>query len=135
MRTRFLFKVYVAALYVAEPSNVPAQVIKAPDPERMELTLSREAGSRQWVEALRQGVEQNHSPAGMGSMRPRLAQFEKTIESLGEARLGDRMQLDFMPGVGTQIRMNGVCKTRAGRRRRIPSRAAVDLAWRRPGSG
>lgn len=92
----------MSALYVAEPSNVLAQVVKAPGPKRMEFTLSLEASSYGWGRCVRASSKtiprQGWRACGLASLS------SKTIESLGETRLGDRMQLDFMPGVGTQIR-------------------------------
>jgi hypothetical protein len=44
MRTRFMFKVQVAALYAAEPSGKAAQIINQPGAK---LTLRRDGSTRQ----------------------------------------------------------------------------------------
>jgi hypothetical protein len=107
LRTKYFFKVYVAALYVQEPSSSANQIISQPGIKRIQLTLLRDLSAKQLIEALQQGLEQNLSPAALSALQPRLAAFENIIESLREGKTGDKLMLDFLPGTGTQIRLNG----------------------------
>lgn len=110
VRTKYFIKVYVAALYVPEPSNVASRVVMQPGPKRIQLALLRDLSSRQWIDAVRQGLEKNNSPQAMLALQPQQQAFENIIQAMGEGHAGDGWQLDFVPGVGTQIRMNGVRK-------------------------
>jgi hypothetical protein len=110
LRTKYFFKVYVAALYVQEPSSSANQVIAEPGIKRMQLTLLRDLSAQQLIEALQQGLEQNLSPAELTSLQPRLASFENVIGNLHDGHKGDNLALDFLPGNGTQIRLNGATK-------------------------
>ena len=110
VRTKYFIKVYVAALYVPEPSNVASRVVMQPGPKRIQLALLRGLSSRQWIDAVRQGLEKNNSPQALVALHPQQEAFENIIEAMGEGHAGDGWQLDFIPGVGTQIRMNGIRK-------------------------
>jgi Chalcone isomerase-like len=108
LRTKYFFKIYVAALYVQEPTINPDRVIKEPGAKSMQLILLRDLSAEQLIEALQQGLEQNLSANSLASLQPRLTAFENVIRSLHEGRQSDKLILDFVPGIGTQIRMNGI---------------------------
>jgi hypothetical protein len=108
LRTKYFFNIYVAALYVQEPSPSANAVISQPGAKRIQLTLMRGLSAKQLIEALRQGLEQNLNATTLGGLQTRLTTFEKIIDSLHEGRKGDKLSLDFLPGIGTQIRFNGM---------------------------
>jgi len=107
LRTKYFFNVYVAALYVQEPSSTANQIITQPGFKRLQLTLLRDLSAKQLIEAFQQGLEQNLSPAALTSLQPRLASFENVIEKLRDGHKGNILTLDFLPSTGTQLRLNG----------------------------
>jgi hypothetical protein len=135
LRTKYLFKVYVAALYVQEPSSSANQIITQPGFKRMQLTLLRDLSAKQLVESLQQGLEQNLSSAALTALQPRLATFENVIERLHEGHKGDVLALDFMPNTGTQLRLNGAPQGAPISGNDFLPRLAHNMAGRQAGSG
>src|ERR1041385_9181476 len=61
VRTRLVFKVYVASLYLPQPAK-DLQSVLARTPRRIQLNLLRTLSADQLVEALNEGLEANNSP-------------------------------------------------------------------------
>jgi hypothetical protein len=110
IRTRFMFKVYVAALYVAEPSGKAAQIINQPGAKRMQLTLLRDVGTDQLLDAMYDGLKKNLSPAERAELQGQLDQFSAIFRAAGDGRKGDRIALDWQPGQGTVVRINDTAR-------------------------
>ncbi len=106
VRTRLLFKVYVAALYLPVRQNQAEAVLAAPPPRRVQLTMLRDVAADTFSEALRKGLDANTSPAQRAALAPRIAAFEAHIQSQGEARAGTVYVLDET-AAGMQLSVNG----------------------------
>lgn len=106
VRTRLLFKVYVAALYLPARQSQAEAILAAAAPRRVQLTLLRTVSADAFSEALRKGVAANTSAAQFAALAPRLAEFEAMIASQGEAREGATYTLDES-AAGTQLSVNG----------------------------
>jgi hypothetical protein len=111
MRTRFVFKVYVAALYLTEKKSSTADVLALAGPKRVSMRLVRDLSAEQLVEALEDGIRDNTSATELETLSPRLAEL-KAIMLVKQGKDGDLMTLDFLPGTGTQVAMNGAARGR-----------------------
>jgi hypothetical protein len=107
LRTKYFFKVYVAALYVHQPSVNSNQVISQGGAKRMQMILLRNLSAKQLIEALQQGLEKNLKASELASLQAKITAFENIMDGLKKASEGDRLDLDFIPGTGTKIRLNG----------------------------
>jgi flagellar motor switch/type III secretory pathway protein FliN len=110
LRTRFMLKVYVAGLYLPEKQAGAADAIAAPGPKRVSMTMLRDLKAEQLVSALNEGMEKNNSPAEMATLKPQVGQLTQIMASLGEAKKGDVITLDFLPETGTRVSVNGQAK-------------------------
>ena len=106
MRTKFVFKVYVAALYLQEKKGTTADILALPGPKRVSLRLVRELSAEQLVEALEEGIRDNITPAERDALKPRLAELAAIMAGVKQGRDGDLFTLDFIPGTGTQVGLN-----------------------------
>jgi hypothetical protein len=108
LRTRTILKVkvYVAGLYLEQPTRSAAQVISSDTVKRVELTFLRDLDRSQITDAIREGFERN-SKAEMSGLRARLDQLQKMIPDVKE---GDRLLITYSPGQGTAISAKGVEK-------------------------
>jgi len=105
VRTRMMFKVYVAALYLpAKAADLPAAL--AQTPRRVQLTLLRNVGADDLVGALVEGMNANNSAQDMAAVKPQTDQLVTIMKSIGEAKTGDVVALDFVEGQ-TRIGHNG----------------------------
>ena len=105
VRTRMVFKVYVAALYLpAKAADLPATL--AQSPRRVQMTLLRNVSADDLVQALVDGMNANNPPQDMAAVKPQTDQLVTVMKSIGEAREGDVVALDFVGGE-TRIGHNG----------------------------
>ena len=110
LRTRAIFKVYVAGLYLAEKKAAAADAIAAPGPKRVSMSMLRDLKAEDLVKALNEGMEKNNAPAEMAKLKPQVAELTQVMTSLGEAKKGDVIALDFLPDSGTRVSVNGEAK-------------------------
>ena len=110
MRQRLLFKVYVGALYVPQKTSIPAEVTARNQPRRMSLLLQRDVSADMLLEALRAGLADNNSQAQLDAIRPQVEQFATIFKSVGEAKSGQVIHIDYTPSEGTRILLDGEAK-------------------------
>jgi len=110
IRTKIGFKVYAMALYLPAKSGDAAEVINAKGAKRISITLMRDLSAKQFMEALQEGVANNHSEAQMAALRDRLQQFSDTMLTAGEPKTGTSVVIDWLPESGTRLTVNGQMK-------------------------
>jgi hypothetical protein len=110
VRTKFVFKVYVAALYLPERKSSTAEILALSGPKRVSMRLVRDLSAEQLVEALEEGIRDNTSSAELEALSSRLAELKAIMLEVKQGRDGDLMTLDFLPGTGTQVAMNGTVR-------------------------
>lgn len=110
VRTRMIFKVYVGALYVPQKSNSPAALLAQKGPRRISLTMLRDVDADTFADTLDEGLKNNHSEAQLGSLKAQIEAFNATMRAVKEVKKGDIIHLDFLPGTGTRVSVNGQSK-------------------------
>lgn len=110
VRAVFIFRAYVAGLYLGQKTAVPQEVLQQAGPKRLQLRMLMEIGAPDIKKALIDGMQKNVSEAQWAAMQERVAQFARTIESIGSTRPGDTLDLDYVPGRGMTLAVNGVAK-------------------------
>jgi len=99
LRTRILFKVYVAGLFLENPSHDPAAVISSDQVKRIELSILRKVEGAKVSEAIVEGFEKN-SKAQMPVLKDRLKKLESWIPDVDT---GDSIVMTYVPGKGTIV--------------------------------
>ena len=107
LRKRAFFNVYVIGIYLAEKKTVAADVIGAPGAKRVAIHMLRDVGAEQFSDALMDGMKDNHGEADMKALEPRARQLAAIMAEMKEARKGMRVTLDWQPGKGTQVTIDG----------------------------
>jgi hypothetical protein len=110
IRTRFFVKVYVGALYLPEKKAAAADVLALPGAKRMHLAMLRELTAQQLADALNEGFAANSPPAEQERYKGQLAELLAVMNSLGAAKAGEVIALDFVPDSGTRVLVNGAAK-------------------------
>jgi len=110
IRSRFMIKIYVAALYVVEPSNKVAVILGQPGSKRMMLTLLRDVSADTLLDGMRAGLKKNLTANELTAIDPQNEQLAAIFRAVGEGKKGDRIALDWVPTQGTVIRINGVTR-------------------------
>lgn len=101
------FKGYAAGLYLVQKAATAQRVLAAPGPKRVQMKMLVEVDSKEFVKAFDKGMRRNLPPAAHAAMADRISLFGGHIQRIGMLRKGDVIDLDFIPGKGTLLRLNG----------------------------
>lgn len=107
LRRRVLLKVYVAGLYLAERRTSPAEVLALAGAKRLSITLLRNLPARKVVDALKDGIGENSSPAEQQALEDRVEDLAANLLGLGQGMKGDVITFDWLPAGGTVVALNG----------------------------
>jgi hypothetical protein len=100
-------KAFVAGLYVTTPTKDGAQIVAQAGPKRLRLRIMIGASAHELTKSL-QGRIRDHEPDVLQQkLAPRMAQLGALIDGLGDLNAGDNVDLDWLPGRGTQLSRNG----------------------------
>jgi hypothetical protein len=107
IRVKAIFKVYVAALYLAEKKSTPAEVLSLGGPKRMTLVALRDISADQFGQNFMDGISKNSSKTERTNIINQLEKFGTMFADLAELKKGDVITMDWTPGVGTVASLNG----------------------------
>lgn len=107
VRTRAFFKVYVGALYLRQKAGGTQAVLADAGPKRVAMHMLRDLAAEQLFSALNDGLRNNHAPGELAKLEPQVKQLEGIFTALKAAKNGDVILLDFLPGTGTRVVVNG----------------------------
>lgn len=110
LRKKVFFKVYVMGLYVVRKTSDPAQLIAEPGPKRVSIRMLRDVGADTFTGALREGIRDNHAEAQAQALEPRIGQLAAVMNEVGEAKKGMNISLDWIPGEGTVVVIDGTAR-------------------------
>jgi hypothetical protein len=111
LRTRFVVKVYVAALYVTTKSHDAAALIDSTQPRRMRLRMLRDVDSKSLDGALQDGVRDNTTSQELAALKAPAERLSRLMNDIGAAREGDVIDLDF-DARGVAVASNGKLRGR-----------------------
>lgn len=104
LRTKVFFKIYVAGLYLENPTRDAAQAIAADEGKRVAMHfLYKNVTKKQLVEAWDEGFAQNAGPVG-ADVKAGIA----TLDSwMGDVAAGQEIVFTYEPGTGTTVEFAG----------------------------
>jgi len=104
VRQKLWVEVYVAGLYLEEPSSDPAEIVGADQIKRVVMHfLTDKATKKKMDGAWQEGFEAN-SPDEVDTLQARLDRFKALF---GDMQDGDVVTLTMIPGEGTRVEMDG----------------------------
>lgn len=107
IRTKIVFKVYVASLYLPKKTTSAADVIGGPGPKRMTITFLRNLEGSDMSKAFVEGIEANTSAAELAKLQPNIAQVNALFAQHKELKKGENVLIDLVPGTGVVFTING----------------------------
>lgn len=104
-RTKFIFKVYVGALYTESKvsSRDEVQALKGPKRVVMHMVYD-EVAREKMASAWREGFEDNNADEQLAKLQARL---EVLVSYFPDLKAGDVVLLDYVPAQGTYVTING----------------------------
>jgi len=107
-RKILMLRIYAIALYLPARASTLADAVGIKGPKRMHMVMLRnEITAKQVHDHVIARIEDGTQPAEMAMMKSRLADLDRIIEAEHVINLGGSIMLDFVPGRGTLIRVNG----------------------------
>lgn len=108
IRSRAIFKIYVASLYVpAKAATLDAVLATAP--RRVQLNLLRDLSGDQLADAVNDGIKDSNTPAEVDAVKAQTAEFIGLAKSMGALKEGSVVTIDFVDGA-TKVAFNGAPK-------------------------
>ncbi|MGD2054257.1 MAG: chalcone isomerase family protein [Gammaproteobacteria bacterium] len=104
-RKKFFIKIYIGALYTEKLARSRDEVIALDGPKRVLMHfVYDEVSSEKLVDAWNEGFEENLSEDAFNKLRPQIDKFNAMFPTVKE---GDVIYLDYIPGSGTRVTING----------------------------
>jgi hypothetical protein len=107
IRTKVIFKVYAAGLYLPKKAATTEEVLASAGAKRISLTLLREVQSAEFAEAFSRGIEDNTDKAAYARLQPSLQRMNQIFAEHKKLNPGDVVLLDWVPGAGTVLTVKG----------------------------
>lgn len=107
IRYRGPFKVYVCDLYASKHVSTLEELVAAPGPKRLTMTMLREIESGPFGKLLTRGMEDNNSKADMSKLVPGLLRMSDIFSAHKSLNPGDTIMLDWIPGTGLVVTAKG----------------------------
>jgi Chalcone isomerase-like len=106
VRTKLMFKVYVAGLYLTQKQTSADAVLSDSGYKRVSMHFLRELSAEKLLHAMDEGFEANNSAAEMTTVEPQMKAFRQMMTSAKVVKEGDVILLDYTTA-GTQVSLNG----------------------------
>jgi hypothetical protein len=100
LRTKAIFKVYAAGLYLETTTQDAAQIISSDQVKRVRMSMLRDLEKKKITEAISDGIEKNNK-SQMAALKARIDTFNAAIPDL---KKGEELTLTYVPGKGTSVK-------------------------------
>jgi hypothetical protein len=108
VRTKFIIKVYAAGLYLQDKrATTLDEVMKAEGPRRMQLVMMRDVSSESFGESFMTGLNNNLDTKEKSKIVTQISKFGEMFAMLDSLKKGDTLDIDWIPGTGTVVLVNG----------------------------
>jgi len=107
IRYKLMFKVYAAALYLTQKASTVDAVLAAPGPRRLQIVMLREIDADELGKLFTKGMEQNAPREEFSKSIAGILRLSDIFSSRKRLLPGESFAVEWLPGVGTQISING----------------------------
>ena len=106
-RYKFIIKVYTAGLYLTAKAGTPEAVTAAPGPKRLHVVMLREIDANELGKLFTRGMQDNAPRESFSKSIPGTLRMAEIFSSRKKLVAGDSFSVDWVPGVGTTVLVNG----------------------------
>jgi hypothetical protein len=107
IRYKVVFKVYAAALYLTDKATTPEAVLAAPGPRHLQIVMLREIDANELGKLFTKGMEQNAPREEFSKSIAGIMRMSDIFSSRKKLVAGDSFAVEWVPGTGTVILVNG----------------------------
>jgi len=108
VRYKAVFKVYTAGLYMGKKADTVEEVLAAPGPKRVTITMLRDIDANELGKLFTRGVEDNSPKSEMSQLIPGLLRMGQMFADQKQLKAGDSFTVDWIPGSGSLVTVRGV---------------------------
>ncbi|MFZ2736774.1 MAG: chalcone isomerase family protein [Burkholderiaceae bacterium] len=110
LRSVFFIKGYVIGMYLNGKASNLQEAGATAGPKRLHIRLLRDVSAEDFKKSMVAGIQKNVSEDQMLALRDRIRMLEHAIDSIGTAKVGDTLMLDYVPERGTTLSQNDVAR-------------------------
>ena len=107
VRYKAVFKVYAAGLYLSAKASTPEAVLAASGPRLLQIVMLREIDANELGKLFTKGMEQNAPREDFSKSINGIMRMSEVFSSRKKLAAGESFALEWVPGVGTTILVNG----------------------------
>jgi hypothetical protein len=107
VRTRAIFRVYVAGLYVPQKASSAQALLAQKGPRRMVISMLRNVDADSFSGALNDGLRANLNESQLAAFKAQIDALNANLKAVGETKKGDVIHFEFTPEAGTRVLVNG----------------------------
>ena len=107
VRYKAVFKVYAAGLYLAAPAASTEAVLAGAGPRRLHLVMLRDIDANELGKLFVKGIEQNSAREDFVKTIPGTLRMGEIFATRARLAAGESITLDWIPGTGTVVAVNG----------------------------
>ena len=101
--------VYVGALYLSAARRTAREVLADTGPKRVLMhVVIDELTAKELIASLNNAIAANLIPAEIALIEKRLSDLNRMMNSIGALKRGGVVNIDFLPGTGTRITVDGI---------------------------
>ena len=101
--------VYVGALYLTTARRTAKEVLADTGPKRVLMhVVIDELTAKELTASLNNAIAANLIPAEIALIEKRLSDLNRMMNSIGVLKRGGVVNIDFLPGTGTRITVDGI---------------------------
>ncbi len=107
IRVKVIVAVYAAGLYVPQKGKDAGSLLNQGGPKALQIVLLRDLTGEDFADAMVKGFARNNSSADQARFQPKIDEIRDVMLSMGKVRKGSVIHIDFTPGAGTGVTING----------------------------
>lgn len=107
VRYKFVVKVYTAGLYLTSKASTTPEVLAAPGPKRILIHMLRDIDGNELGKLFTKGIEANVSRDEFAKSINGVLKLSEIFASRKQLNSGDAFSVDYVPGVGSTVVLNG----------------------------
>jgi Chalcone isomerase-like len=111
VRYKAIFKVYAAGLYLGAKATTPEAVYAAPGVKRLHVVMLRDIDGNELGKLFTDGMRKNATREEFGKSIPGTLKLAEMFATRKKLVAGDSFSVDYVPGTGTVILLNGKVAT------------------------
>ncbi len=107
IRFRFVIRVYAAGLYLPAKATTAEQVLAMAGPRRLQIHMLRDIDANELGRLFTRGMQDNAPREEFSKSIPGTLRLAEMFAQRKRLRSGDYFSVDYVPGTGTQVVING----------------------------